>query len=80
MGLEITPCHSCLTRDAASSDSLFLCRERVVAEEAAKVQAGGAVELPSAEFTVHSITVWLTPLGDSSCKEWSRVADIPLQP
>lgn len=60
-------------------DSLLARREAVVAEEAANFQAGGDSALPSAEFTVQSITVWHTPLGDSSCKEWTRVAEMPLQ-
>ncbi len=59
---------------------MLACREAVVAEEAASFQAGGASALPGAEFTVQSVTVWHTPLGDSSCEEWTRVADIPLQP
>lgn len=54
-------------------------REAVVAEVTANFQEGSATALPTPEFSVHSITVWHTPLGDSSCREWSRVADIPLQ-
>ncbi|CAL5218707.1 g418 [Coccomyxa viridis] len=42
-----------------------------------KFQTGGGVAPLNFEFTVQSITVWHTPLGDSSCKEWTRVADIP---
>ena len=54
-------------------------REAVVAEETARFNASGAVALPSSEFSVGSITIWHTPLGDSSCEEWMRVAEIPLQ-
>ena len=57
----------------------MICRETVVAEETAKFREGGLLGLPS-EFSVESITVWHTPLGDSSCKEWSRVLEVPLQP
>ena len=58
----------------------MICREMVVTEETANLREGGLVGLPSAEFSVESITVWHTPLGDSSCKEWSRVLEVPLQP
>ena len=54
-------------------------REAIVAEEMALFEAGGGIALPSVEFSVESITVWHTPRGDSSCRQWRKVAEIPLQ-
>ena len=54
-------------------------REAIVAEEKTNLKAGGVAVLPSGEFVVDSITVWHTPIGDSSCEVWERVAEIPLQ-
>lgn len=50
-----------------------------MAEEKTNLKAGGIAALPSAEFVVDSITVWHTPIGDSSCEKWEMVAEIPLQ-
>ena len=50
-----------------------------MAEEKTNFKAGGDAGLPCAEFVVDSITVWHTPIGDSSCEQWERVAEIPLQ-
>ncbi len=51
-----------------------------MAEEKINFKPGGVAALPSTEFAVDSITVWHTPIGDSSCENWERVAKIPLQP